>query len=193
MKRAAILAVLALAACGRQDNAPLQAQRISLEKSGAPTEEPLASPDTDNSRWRVADDGRAIHFGAPDGDPMLTLACRLKETPPQLVIIRHIAAQPGQKALMPVIGNGMISRFKVDASLNEGEWRWEGSFPATDPDLDVFTGRRDLEATLPGGGSLYIGGSPLPGEFVTWCRMGGRVLALEEKEAEKDASETPDP
>jgi hypothetical protein len=31
--------------------------------------------------------------------------------------------------------------------------------------LDVFTGPRELEATLPGGGTLLIAGSRIPGEF----------------------------
>jgi len=166
----------------------MQAQRISFEEARARTSEPAPSPDTANASWKVTADGRAIDFGPADGPPQLTLACNLRDTPATLVIVRHAPARPGLKALMPVIGNGTISRFKVDAALSEGEWRWEGRFPATDPQLDVFTGPRELEATLPGGGTLLIGGSRIPGEFVNWCRAGGRVQRAEAAENEASAA-----
>ena len=110
----------------------------------------------------------------------------MRKTPAQLRIVRHVAARPGEKALLPVIGNGTISRFKVDATLADGEWRWQGALPASDPSLDVFTGPRELEATLPGGGSLLIPGSRIPGEFVNWCRAGGRVQRVEAAEKAED-------
>jgi len=92
------------------------------------------------------------------------------------------------KALFPVLGNGMISRFQIDAVLHDGEWRWEGTLPAADPQLEVFTGPRELQATLPGGGSLVIEGSRIPGEFVEWCRAGGRVLRAAEAEEQAEPS-----
>jgi hypothetical protein len=112
----------------------------------------------------------------------------LRETPARLRIVRHVTARPGEKALLPVIGNGTISRFKVDAVLSGDEWRWEGALPAGDPSLDVFTGPRELEATLPGGGSVLIAGSRIPGEFVNWCRAGGGVR---QPAVEGQATETP--
>ena len=182
--------LLFLAACGEGGNAPVQAQRISLDDARAKVAEPLLSPDTKGAAWTVSADQQAIAFGRPGADPFLTLACDLREAPATLTIVRHVAARPGQKALFPVIGNGRISRFKVDAALAEGEWRWEGELPASDPQLDVFDGAGELQATLPGGGTLLIEGSRIPGEFVTWCRAGGRVLRVEEAE---DASARPDP
>ncbi len=171
-----------LAACGEGSEAPMQAQRISLEDARAKIAEPLLSPDTQDATWTVSEDQRAIRFARPGAEPFLTLACDLREVPAMLTIVRHAPARPGQKALFPVLGNGTISRFKVDAALDEGEWRWEGTFPASDPQFDVFTGPLELEATLPGGGTLLIEGSRIPGEFVTWCRAGGRVLRAEEAE-----------
>jgi hypothetical protein len=51
----------------------------------------------------------------------------------------------------------------------------------------VFTGRRDLEATLPGAGTLLIAGSGIPGEFVRWCRAGADVgEAAAEERAEEE-------
>ena len=183
-----------LAACGDGADAPVEPQRISLDEARAKVAEPLPSPDTEGAAWTVTDNGQAIDFGQAGAEPFLTLACDLRAAPATLTIIRHVEARPGPKALFPVLGNGMVSRFKVDAALDEGEWRWEGEFQASDPQFDVFTGPLELQATLPGGGSLLIAGSRIPGEFVKWCRAGGRlqrVEAAEEAELEEASSEPP--
>ena len=57
---------------------------------------------------------------------------------------------------------------------DEAEWHWEARLPAEDPQLEVFTGTREIIATLPGRGTLEIGGGRIPGEFVDWCRAGGK-------------------
>ena len=184
-----------LSACGNGADAPVQAQRISLEDARAEVAEPLLSPDTKGAKWKVTANGQAIDFGRAGSEPWLTLACNIREAPATLTLIRHAPARPGLKALFPVLGNGMISRFEVDAALHDGEWRWEGTLPAADPQLEVFAGPRELQATLPGAGSLLIEGSRIPGEFVKWCRAGGRlqrVEAAEEAEAEEASSEPPD-
>ena len=176
-----------LAACGEGGDAPVEAQRISLEDARAKVAEPLLSPDTEGAGWAVSADQRAIVFARPGAAPFLTLACDLRQAPAKLTIVRHVRTRPGQKALFPVIGNGKISRFKVDAALSDGEWRWEGVLPASDPQFDVFAGPNELQATLPGGGMLVIEGSRVPAEFVTWCRAGGRVRRAEEAEASAPA------
>lgn len=181
--------VLLLSACQGEPE-PVEAQKFSLDDARHVPAAPVSSPDTAGAAWSVTKDAQAIDFGHPGADPLLTLACDLKTTPAQLRIVRHVAARPGEKALLPVIGNGTISRFKVDATLAKGEWRWEGALPAIDPSLDVFTGPRELEATLPGGGTLLIGGSRIPGEFVNWCRAGGRVQRVEAAEADAAAAST---
>ena len=168
--------MLALAACEQQEERAAATQRIALPEVSQAVA--LPSPDTSNARWTVAEDGRAIQFRNEGEPPLLTLGCRLRENPPELRIVRHVTARPSEKALFPVLGNGTISRFKLDAELSEGEWVWEGSVPTNDPQLDVFTGRRNIEATLPGGGTLKIAGSPLPGEFIDWCRAGGRTAQV---------------
>lgn len=187
-----LFACLVLAACGSEPEEPTQAQRISLDEARANVAEPLLSPDTKGATWTVTDDARAIDFGHSGAAPLFTLACNLRDTPATLALVRHAPARPGQKALLPVIGNGTISRFAVDAALADGEWRWEGRFPANNPQLDVFTGPRDLEATLPGGGTLLIGGSRIPGEFINWCRAGGQVQRAEAAE-DKSPSSSPAP
>ncbi|WAT17783.1 hypothetical protein OZN62_12835 [Aurantiacibacter sp. MUD11] len=165
--------LLSLAACDRQPAVPQEGvQRVALDEAARETmAEP--SPDTSGARWSVAGDGQAIAFGYVEEEPFLTLACEVEADPPEMVIIRHATALPGQGALFPVLGNGMSSRFLVDATLGEGGWHWEARLPAEDPQLEVFEGTRDLIATLPGRGTLEIGGSRIPGEFVEWCRAGG--------------------
>jgi len=195
MRRALVLILLlpTLAACERVPDAPSQGQRISLEAARRVPAKPLLSPDTRAASWSVSADGQAIAFATQGQPPFLTLACRLREQPAQVEIIRHVPGRPGEQALFPVLGNGMISRFKLDTALAQGEWRWQGSLPASDPQLDVFTGPRDLEATLPGGGSLLIAGSRIPGEFVRWCRQGGRVQRVEAREQAAEAAGTAPP
>lgn len=182
---ALLISLLFLTACGEGDDAPVQAQRIALDEARTKVAEPMASPDTTGAGWTVTQNDQAIAFGRAGAEPWLTLACDLREAPATLTIVRHVEALPGQKALFPVLGNGTVSRFKVDAALDQGEWRWEGTLPASDPQFDVFTGPLELEATLPGGGTLLIAGSRIPGEFVNWCRAGGRVLRAEEAEADQ--------
>ena len=106
-------------------------------------------------------------------------------------IIRHVAAPPGAGAFFAVLGNGMAARMKVDARLSGSEWRWEGAYPADAAELDVFTGPRDITATLPGGGMLEIAGSDLPRQFVQWCRDGGVDEPAEEADADNDKADSP--
>jgi hypothetical protein len=178
---------VAVAGCDGSADTPVQGQRIALEDARTQVREPLASPDTADASWTVAENGQAIQFGNQGAPPFLTLSCRIRHDPPRIRIIRHALARPGEKALFPMLGNGTIARFKVDATLTDNEWRWEGAVAANDPLLEVFTGPRDIEATLPGAGTLAIGGSRIPGEFINWCRAGGEVRAVvaEEQEAEE--------
>ena len=169
--------LLTLAACQQQPDAPQDAQRVELgEARGGVGEVVLDSPDTEFAYWDVAENGHAVYF-ATDGEPvLLTLDCRLEEEPIQFAIIRHAPALPGQGALFAVMGNGHASRLPADAVLKDGEWRWEAVLPASDPQLDLFIGPGDMRATLPGRGAVAIPPSRIPGEFVEWCRAGGKTV-----------------
>ena len=126
-----VATLLPLVACDRAEE-PVDPQRISLDAARGEAREPLASPDTDDARWTVAPDGQAVAFGNAGERPFLSLACRVKDDPPTIRVIRHAEARPGAKALFPVIGNGTISRFKADAALEDDEWRWQAVVPADD-------------------------------------------------------------
>ncbi|MGZ5792018.1 MAG: hypothetical protein ACXWI7_07295 [Croceibacterium sp.] len=171
--------VTALAACHRGEQAPVEAKRISLSDVRSQGEQPLPSPDTKGAGWSVSASGQAIDFGRPSEKPFVSLLCSVKASQPQVTLVRHAPARPGEKALFPVIGNRIISRFKVDATLVDREWRWQGTLPADDPLFEVFQGPRELEATLPGGGTVKIAGSAVPGQFLAWCRAGGKAPAVE--------------
>lgn len=166
---------LALTACGQPSATPADAERIPIAQGTARAHDPLPSPDTTSASWFVDANGRTLHFGNRNEKPFLSLDCLISDGPAQLAIIRHAAALPGQEALFPVYGNGVRSRFLADATLRNGEWRWEAVQRADDPQLDVFLGPRELIATLPGKGTLEIGKSRMPGQFVEWCRSGGRA------------------
>lgn len=172
------LSTVCLTACHREQ-APVEAQRISLDQVPSQGEQPLPSPDTEGASWTVSSTGQTIDFGKPGGKPFVSLACSVKAGQPWITVIRHAPARPGEKALFPVIGNRIISRFKVDAALADSEWRWQGALPADDPLLEVFEGPGALQATLPGGGTVKIAGSSVPGQFLAWCRTGGKAPRIE--------------
>lgn len=187
-----LLLPLALAACERQAALPQgDVQRVELEETGQRPAVADPSPDTGEAGWTVSDNGHAIRFGNLGQPPFLTLACDLEADPIEFVIIRHARAYPGQSALFPVLGNGVSSRFLADTVLADGEWHWEARLPADDPQLDVFSGTRDIIATLPGRGTLEIGGGRITGEFLEWCRAGGAPESVEsdapDEEAEAEA------
>lgn len=178
MPKSAPLALLTLllTACGPAAAPQGEPARIALEETGPQQAQAFPSPDTSDAFWTVADNGQAIRFGIQGEPPLLTLACDLGDAAaPQFRIIRHAEALPGQSALFPFIGNGMTSRFLADTVLVEGEWRWEAQLPVADPQLDIFAGNREMTATLPGRGMLEFKGSRIPGEFLVWCRNGGRA------------------
>ena len=165
---------LALSAC-RQAPAAEATQRIALDQVRQSSDQTLASPDTTRAVWTVSASGKAINFGNRGADPLLTLDCRLEERAnPQLAVIRHAPAFPGQTAIFAVMGNGYVARLPADATLADGEWRWETSLPAVDRQWNLFIGAGDMRATLPGKGAVMIPADPIPGEFVTWCRAGGQ-------------------
>jgi len=177
---------LILAACGKQP----QVERVELGTAQAAT--PAALPNSLGARWHVSADGKGIELARPGDAPFLTLHCVIANgVEPQMAVIRHAQSEPGAKALFAVLGNGIVSRMKLDAKLARKEgWRWEGLYPATAPELDVFTGQREIEATLPGAGMLKIGASPLPREFIGWCRRNGVKLPTD---SETEAPQTRSP
>lgn len=182
--RIVILAFVTTVAACHPAHAPVE--RIALDKAAQGPEAPIASPDTKAAAWTASTDGQRLDFGNPGAKPFLTLECRAGAMP-AVRIIRHVVSRPGESALFPVLGSGPNARFKLDAANVGGEWAWAGDVPVSDPQLEVFHSGR-LEATLPGGGSLIVPASPVPGEFVSKCR-GSIPIAAASDAAEPSSPE----
>ncbi len=139
---------------------------------------PISSPDTKGAAWTVSAERPGDPFrqcrpaAAADARmPPARRPGRPAHHPP-----RRRAARA--KALFPVIGNGLIARFQrrrraARAASGAGKARCRRAIPCS----TCSPAAASMEATLPGGGSLLIEGSRIPGEFVTWCRSGGSGAA----------------
>lgn len=141
--------------------------RLAMTGAELPAEAaPLQPP---GGAWVAVPGGLA--FGLPGQAPLLSLLCSRDTTGAALVrLIRVTRADEGAQALMALIGNGRIARLPVDATTAGEAGTWEGMVPAIDPRLDVFTGSREIEATLPGGGTLLLPASGEPSRLLAACR-----------------------
>lgn len=177
MARAYLSALLLLTGCNPPASEEYKERtRISVEREGpAP---PIASPDSEGAIWAPVADGMRLLYGRPGDQPLMDLACRVDDGA-RIVFTRFAPADPEAKAFLALIGNGHVSRLKVDATRIEGRWLWHGATSAVDPALDVLTGRRQVEATIPGAGSLILNPSALPGDLVERCRRLSTADRLE--------------
>lgn len=166
---AAIVLSALLAACQPPATDDYSERDNSAQHRLAPSP-PIASPDVTDAIWVASDHGARLLYGIPGEKPMLVLSCEGSREKPELRIIREAPSDRGAKALFALIGNGHEERVDMDAAWTGKRWLWEGRFDANDPRLDVFDGPREVEATLPGGGTLLLKPSTLPGEFLQKCR-----------------------
>lgn len=149
-------------------------ERIALDEVRPGPSRPLPSPDTEGAEWQPLDGAHSIRFGKPGQPPLLTIACELRDKePPLLRITRNARADPGAKALFALLGRKHNSRLKIDAKREGAGWIWEGAVPADDPLLDVFAEEGEIEATLPGAGTLELAPSDQPARLLAWCRRFG--------------------
>ena len=141
--------------------------------------EPIASPDTSQSAWAPNEDGARLLYGDSGAAPFFSLACEEE----LLVITRHVSADANAKAVLALIGNGHVERVFVDAEQQGERWVWRGRLPANDPRLDVLTGGRRVEATIPGAGSLILNPSSAPAMFIADCASGSAAPSAPEDPA----------
>lgn len=186
MRSAAALVLLALAAC-RPPAADDYVERVSLDGARTQVREPLASPDVEGAIWASVGTSRLV-YGKPGAAPLFALACEGEDRLRTVHMTRFAATDRGAKALMALVGNGHIARLKVDAEWNGRAWLWEGRNIPNDPRLDVLTGARKVEVTVPGAGTLALNPSPRPGELIERCR---RLAAPEAEEEDADAPLAP--
>lgn len=166
---APITACAGLAACQppAADNYAERAPDIPHREAPLP---PIDSPDTTRAIWNAAGGTGRIVYGVPGKMPYLSLACVEVSGKQSIRVTRFVTADPQAEAIMAIIGNGHRARLPIPAVWNGHGWLWEADYPADLPDLDVFTGVREIELTLPGAGTLAISPGQLPGRLVEDCR-----------------------
>ncbi len=140
---------------------------VSDERQAAA--EPVDSPDTEGATWAPSEGSGRLLYGQPGEPPLFSLACEEGT----LVYTRYERADANAKAVLALIGNGHVERLWIDAERQgpegKGAWLWRGRISADDPKLEVLTGLRQVEATVPGAGSVKLNPSRLPGEFIARC------------------------
>lgn len=150
-------------------------ERIELaEARGAPLA-PLDDPDVTGAVWAPVGGGERLLFGQPGKTPLLALECGGSGETGTIELTRYARADPQSQALMALIGNRRIARLPVDAQWNGKAWLWVGSYPADDTGLKVFAGEGEIEATVPGAGSLMLSGSALPELLIGNCAETARA------------------
>lgn len=174
----ALLPLLTFAAC----KPPASDDYIERTRIEAPAEgpsEPIDSPDTQDAIWAPATENTRLLYGVPGERPLFAVECLSEGGEPMLGYTRFARADAHAKAVLALIGNGHVARLKIDAAQVGDVWRWEGAIEAADERLDVLTGNREVEATVPGAGSVILNPSTLPGELVERCRALGEPLGQE--------------
>ena len=191
MRRApALLPILVLAAC----KPPAADDYVERTRIGGEVQGPselIDSPDTQGAVWAPADKAGRLLYGKPGERPLFAIECVGQGAVPMLAYTRFAKADPHAKAVLALIGNSHVTRLPIDAAQINDVWRWEGAAPVTDPRWDVLTGTREVEATVPGAGSVILNPSPLPGELVEECRALAQPPSDDEPNPAPSAPEGP--
>ena len=185
-----ILPLFALAAC-KPPAADDYVERTRIGGNSAGASEPIDSPNVEGAIWAPAQAGERLLYGKPGERPLFAIECVAGGEEPMLAYTRFAKADPHAKAILALIGNSHVTRLKIDAARVGEAWRWEGSTPASDPRWDVLTGTREVEATVPGAGSVILNPSALTGELVEECRALAGVPS--ERAEPSEPSEPEDP
>ncbi len=132
--------------------------------------EPIASPDAEGALWAPSQTPLRLIYGQPGQHPLAAMECVMDGERPRLRITRFARADEGAQALMAIIGNGHKERFPVEAVNNGRAFLWEGGAPLASEKLDVLTGQRGVELTIPGAGTLALNASERPRDLIESCR-----------------------
>ena len=186
----ALLPLAILAAC-KPPASDDYVERARIDEPAEKPSEPIDSPDTEGAIWAPAREGARLLYGVPGEHPLFAIECISDGSEPVLGYTRFAKADARAKAILALIGNGHVSRLKIDATQIGDAWRWEGNVEVNDRRLDVLTGRREIEATVPGAGSLILNPSALPGELVERCRSLTEPLAPDQPTPEPSPPEYP--
>lgn len=147
--------------------------------------EPQPSPDAEDAVWAPSGKPLRLLYGIPGQQPFAAIACEMPEAktgePPRIRFTRFARADEGAQALMAIIGNGHRERFPVEAVDNGRAFLWEGTVPLASEKLDVLTGVRDAELTIPGAGTLVFNASEAPRDLIETCRRAAGQLSPDRK------------
>tara|TARA_B100000678_G_scaffold183314_1_gene153174 strand:- start:680 stop:1255 length:576 start_codon:yes stop_codon:yes gene_type:complete len=133
--------------------------------------EPQPSPDAADAVWAPSQTPLRLLYGIPGQQPFAAVACEAEGEEPLIRVTRFARADEGAQALMAIIGNGHKERFPVAATDNGRAFLWEGTIPLESEKLDVLTGRRGVELTIPGAGTLALNQSEAPRDLIETCRL----------------------
>lgn len=169
MRAIALLPLAMLAACN-PPAADSYVARVGVSEREAPSP-PIDTPDTTGAGWAPSPtNANRLVYGKPGQAALFALECKVENGQPLLTYIRFAKADAHAKAVLALIGNGHVSRLKIDATRKGEGWIWQGVEPAISLNFEGLTGGRQVEATVPGAGSLILNPSPLPGDLITRCR-----------------------
>lgn len=169
MRISALLPLLLLSACN-PPAADEYVARVGVTERAAPSP-PILTPDTKGAGWAPSPaNPLRLLYGKPGQPVMFALECSDGPAGPVLTYTRFANADPRAKAILAFVGNGHVSRLKIDAVRNGNRWLWRGSEPAVSLNFEGLTGGRQVEATVPGAGSLILNPSQWPGELIRQCR-----------------------
>ena len=180
MNRAALIAGMALVGtvvgC-RPPPTDAAMARVELGQAGAGPSVPLPSPGTIGAIWAQSSQPMRLVYGVPGQPVLVSLECRRAATPAASIqITRYAPADEGAGALLALIGNRMVARVAVDATMRSGKRVWQGKAPASLPAWDALADPVDATVTVPGAGLVRLNPSPLPVEMVKACRGVERPL-----------------
>ena len=179
---AALAACLFLAAC-KPPASDAYEERASPPDTEEFASEPIASPDAEDAVWAPSETPLRLLYGVPGQHPFAAIACEMPSEggpeQPQLRMTRFVRADEGAQALMALIGNGHKERFAVQAVDNGRAYIWEGTASLEAEKLDVLTGGRKVELTIPGAGTLVFNESDAPRDLIETCRLAMRKSAQE--------------
>ena len=178
---AILLCSLALTAC-QPPAADRYEGRSDPPDTATYASEPIDSPNAENAVWAPSTTPLRLLYGVPGQQPLAAVACEMgdgeagedSDAEPQVRVTRFARADEGAQALMAIIGNGHKERFPVEATDNGRAFLWEGTIPLGSDKLDVLTGRRGVELTIPGAGTLALNASDAPRDLIETCRLAVR-------------------
>ncbi|MBB3033913.1 hypothetical protein [Alteriqipengyuania lutimaris] len=173
----ALATTCALAAC-KPPAADSYEGRVEPPEPATYASEPQPSPDAQNAIWAPSGTPLRLLYGVPGQTPFAAIACEMEQgdeaAEPQLRVTRFARADEGAQALMAIIGNGHRERFPVEAVDNGRAFLWEGTILLASEKLDVLTGLRRSELTIPGAGTLALNASDAPRDLIETCRLAAR-------------------